>query len=318
MAGQAPTGPVAGWLLTQLAQRDRGLLARLLVLAHWVHGLPRRLRRALCRRLALTLGELALLLALGQGPGWAATMVVDGTTCTLVDAITAANTDTTTGGCPAGSGADTLVLVPGSTHTLTSSNNTTLGGATGLPVVTSTITIQGNGSTVQRSSASAFRLLAVQTTGNLTVQQLTLHGGQILGNGGGVYNKGTLTLSQCTLTGNTASSSSGGGVFNSGTLTLTQSTLSGNTASFGGGVFNIGTLTLVQTLVSGNTATTGPEIYRRTSSTVTVDNFNLFGQNGNSGLSGVTAGATDIVPSGALSTILTPTLAFNGGPAPGG
>lgn len=30
--------------------------------------------------------------------------------CTLVDAVLAANTDAATGGCPAGSGADTIVL----------------------------------------------------------------------------------------------------------------------------------------------------------------------------------------------------------------
>ncbi|MEZ4561033.1 MAG: hypothetical protein R2851_29580, partial [Caldilineaceae bacterium] len=38
---------------------------------------------------------------------YAATISVDGTTCTLADAITAANSDTATGGCVAGSGADT-------------------------------------------------------------------------------------------------------------------------------------------------------------------------------------------------------------------
>ena len=40
----------------------------------------------------------------------AGTIVVDETTCTLVDAITAANTDAPAGGCPAGSGADSIRL----------------------------------------------------------------------------------------------------------------------------------------------------------------------------------------------------------------
>jgi hypothetical protein len=198
------------WLLPHLVRQAHGVLARMLVYAQQLQALPRRVRRWLRRKLALSLTELALLLALGPGLGWAATIFVDGTTCTLVDAITAANTDATVAGsqCPAGSGADTLVLVPGSTHTLTSVNNTTFG-ATGLPVVTSTITIQGNGSTVQRGSgAPNFRLLAVGTTGNLTVQQLTLQGGQTSGDGGGVFNQGTLTLSQCTLSGNSAGISS--------------------------------------------------------------------------------------------------------------
>lgn len=65
--------------------------------------LPRRLRRALQRRWRRSLGGIALLCALGQAPALAATIDVGGG-CTLVDAITAANNDTTTGGCAAGSG----------------------------------------------------------------------------------------------------------------------------------------------------------------------------------------------------------------------
>ena len=66
-----------------------------------------------------------LLLALGQvAPAYAANITVEGTTCTLINAITAANSDSATGGCTAGSGADTLVLASNATHTLTASNNT--------------------------------------------------------------------------------------------------------------------------------------------------------------------------------------------------
>ena len=48
----------------------------------------------------------------------AATINVDGG-CSLVDAITAANSDTATGGCSAGSGADTIELESSTTYTLT-------------------------------------------------------------------------------------------------------------------------------------------------------------------------------------------------------
>lgn len=72
--------------------------------------LPRRLRRALQRRWRRSLGGIALLCTLGQAPALAATIAVDGATCTLIDAITAANSDAPTGGCRAGSGADILVL----------------------------------------------------------------------------------------------------------------------------------------------------------------------------------------------------------------
>jgi hypothetical protein len=118
----------------------------------------------------------ALLLALGQAPAFAATLNVSGG-CTLVDAITAANTDNAIGLCPAGSGADTIVLRQSSTHTLTTANNTTYG-PTGLPVITSPITIAGNGSTITRaSSAPDFRILAVGFAGNLRLRATTISGG---------------------------------------------------------------------------------------------------------------------------------------------
>lgn len=50
----------------------------------------------------------ALLLAASTAQ--AATITVDGTVCTLADAITAANTDVAVGGCVAGSGVDTIIL----------------------------------------------------------------------------------------------------------------------------------------------------------------------------------------------------------------
>ena len=122
--------------------------------------LPRKVRRALQRRWRRSLGGLALLCALGQAPALAATINVGGG-CTLVDAITAANSDAPAGGCTAGSGADTLVLPAGSTHTLTAVNNSTYG-PNGLPLVTSAITIAGNGSTITRDpGAPQFRILAV-------------------------------------------------------------------------------------------------------------------------------------------------------------
>jgi hypothetical protein len=98
-------------------------------------------RRALTRRYARSLAGVALLLALGQLPALAATITVTGS-CALVDAITAANTDTATGGCPEGSGAD-LIALTGDVE-LTAIDNTT-DGPNGLPSVTSPLTINGNG-----------------------------------------------------------------------------------------------------------------------------------------------------------------------------
>jgi hypothetical protein len=69
------------------------LLPRVAAYYTQLQALPRRVRRALQRQLGLPLATLALWLALGQLPALAATIAVGGD-CTLVDAITAANTDT--------------------------------------------------------------------------------------------------------------------------------------------------------------------------------------------------------------------------------
>ena len=100
--------------------------------------------------------------------------------CTLVDAITAANRDTPTGGCPAGGGTDTLILPAGSNQTLSSVDNDTYG-PTGLPLITSAIVIDGNGSTIGRVPATPeFRILAIGSGGDLTLQEATVTGGVIL------------------------------------------------------------------------------------------------------------------------------------------
>jgi uncharacterized repeat protein (TIGR01451 family) len=198
----------------------------------------------------------------------------------------------------------------------------------GLPPIRSIITIEGHGSTIARGSAAlTFRILAVNGTGNLTLNETTVSGGAAPGFtgtssslGGGVYNRlGTVTLTNSTVSGNSAIF--GGGVYNSfsGTTTLTNSTISGNSASSGGGVYiNAGTATLTRTLVSGNTAASGAEI----SGTITADDFNLFGHSGLTNaqaFSGFTPGPSDITATSdgtdptPLANILAP-LANNGGP----
>jgi len=214
----------------------------------------------LVRQWRRSLSAIALLLALGQAPALAAVINVDGTACTLVDAITSANTDAAAGGCPAGNGADTIVLPTGSTQSLTAVDNITLG-PTGLPLITSTVTIRGRNSTIQReSNAPEFRILAVDSSGDLTLHSTTVSGGRSTAyypnhlDGGGVYNSGILTLTNSTVSGNDVGffGGDGGGVFNSGTLTLRNSTVSGNGASGGGGIANSGTSTLTHSTVSGN------------------------------------------------------------------
>jgi hypothetical protein len=80
------------------------------------------------------------------------------------------------------------------------------------------------------------------------------NGSETDGNGGGIRNRGTLTLTHSTVSGNTTSGGGGGILnYNEGTLTLTNSTVSDNSATeYGGGINNGGTLTLTNSTVSGN------------------------------------------------------------------
>ncbi|HEX8567524.1 MAG TPA: carboxypeptidase-like regulatory domain-containing protein [Pyrinomonadaceae bacterium] len=85
-------------------------------------------------------------------------------------------------------------------------------------------------------------------------------GGGAGGVGGGIYSTGTLTVANSTVSGNNAElcngcGTSGGGIYNDGgTASLTNSTISGNTARYGGGIYNTGTLTITSSTITANTA----------------------------------------------------------------
>ncbi len=92
----------------------------------------------------------------------------------------------------------------------------------------------------------------------MTLKNLTLTGGNGgIAPGGGLYNDGTATLINVTLSGNRAFW--GGGIENSGTVTLTNVTLSNNTAfpGSGGGIENYNTATLNDVTLNGNYAHDG-------------------------------------------------------------
>jgi hypothetical protein len=119
--------------------------------------------------------------------------------------------------------------------------------------------------------------------GTLTVSDSTLSGNSAGGGGGGIFNVGTLMVSGSTLSGNSAFQ--GGGIFNAavgvetGTVTVSGSTLSDNSAtSEGGGIFNEGTATLTSSTLSGNSATQGGGIFNN-SGTLTVNSSTISGNN---------------------------------------
>ena len=90
-----------------------------------------------------------------------------------------------------------------------------------------------------------------------TVSGLTISHGNA-DSGGGVYNWTASRSPTTPISGNSASF--GGGVYNdySGTATLTNDTLSGNSATYdGGGIDNHGTLTAVNTTIAYNAGLCG-------------------------------------------------------------
>jgi hypothetical protein len=111
----------------------------------------------------------------------------------LIAAISAANSH----------GGATISLGSRCTYHLTAANNTDpMLGATGLPVITSRITLNGFHTTIAGNN-STFRILLVTAPGNLTLQGLTAPG---------AVNGGVLAITASQIRGNTASGQ-GGGIF---------------------------------------------------------------------------------------------------------
>lgn len=96
------------------------------------------------------------------------------------------------------------------------------------------------------SNTPPFRVFRVDS-GNVFLSGLTVRNGRALNStgtndnlGGGILNFGSLTVSNCVLTGNLALTENGGkgfgaGIFSTGPLTLLDSTISDNSATYAGG-----------------------------------------------------------------------------------
>lgn len=173
--------------------------------------------------------------------------------CTLLEAIQAANSNTAVDACTAGSGADTITL-PAGTYALTSVNNSAVG-SNGLPQVTSPITIQGTGNPlITRSGATTFRFFYVESTGNLTLNGITVtNGDSTTGghDGGAIRNFGPLTVTDSTFSSN-RSNAGGSAIFsNDTTTTITGTTFNNNLGEQAVGTFR-GTMTIVNSTLSAN------------------------------------------------------------------
>ncbi len=157
----------------------------------------------------------------------------------------------------------------------------------------------------------------IQISGNNTTTDLSVSNGStvsiinldfIKGNcgegcsGGGIYNSGTLSIQNSTISSNYATK--GGGAYNTGTLTLTNVSVGGNNPAdntylcyfncgAGGGVYNAGSLTVTNSYFSTNVAweTGGGAIFNTGTLAVTGTTFfDNFERNGDTSSWGYGAG----------------------------
>jgi hypothetical protein len=202
------------------------------------------------QRVVLTVAAAAALLVFSVGAGAAASTNVS---CAaggagLVAAVNAVNT----------AGGGSINLDSGCRYSLTSANNSTFGN-TGLPVVVTSVTINGKGATIAGNSSN-FRIVAIDGSsgGALTLNGVTITGGKVsgpmaAGSGGGIADVGgTLTLNNALVTQNSASSAGGGIAAANGTVTLNKSEVSWNTVPSAAGSGGGGILSMASTLTVNN------------------------------------------------------------------
>jgi hypothetical protein len=127
------------------------------------------------------------------------------------------------------------------------------------------ITVSAGLSKVFIDGGNSVPVFIVNAGLNVAISGVTIrHGSSLLG--GGVFNAGTLALTDVIVSDCTMGTQLGGGIFNSGTLTLTRCLVSGNAVSRsgsgeegdGGGLYNIdGSVEVIDSEFTGNNAPTG-------------------------------------------------------------
>jgi CSLREA domain-containing protein len=184
-------------------------------------------------------------------------------TCTLRAAVMSANK---------ASGAGAKIMLPAGLYTLArpatgvdgddSGDLNLTAPASGTPV----ITIVGAGAAVTIIDANQIdRVLNVAANRTASISGITLRNGVATQLGGGIYNGGSLTVTDSVISGNSAIER-GGGICNAGTLTLTRTTVDSNvltspTSSGGGGVYTEGNAQIDQSTISRNTALDGGGLF---------------------------------------------------------
>ena len=144
----------------------------------------------------------------------------------------------------------------------------------------SSLTIDGNNNS---------RIFYISSGATVNISGLTLANGNSANYGGGIENEGTLNISDCVISGcdaNGFGNGFGGAIDNyGGTVNITTCTISGNTAADeGGGIRNEnGPVTITESTISGNTSDVGGGIASRNNGSVDVIRSTIYNNNATSG-----------------------------------
>ena len=186
---------------------------------------------------------------------------VDGDDLSLREAIIAANNTP---------GADTITFDDGISQINLTSETLS---------ITDSLTINGSGANSLKIDGGNqdFAVITIgddnlNATINVTIDGVTITGGNNAESGGGIRNLENLALNNSVVSGN-ASGKDGGGIFNLvGTFTTDNTIIKDNTAAYGGGVSNyFGSTSLTNSTISGNTAlNNGGGLYNYAGASVAV------------------------------------------------
>lgn len=198
------------------------------------------------------------------------------------------------------------------------------------------LTVDGNDHTVKVDGANKTTVFAINSGVNVVINHLTIQNAYVINaNGGGIYNQGSTTLSNSTVSDNKATY--GGGIFNKNTLTVINTTVTGNIANggggginnapygnatvisstvaenmgpWGGGINNFGTMHIANSTISGNHAAAGGGV-RNWNATLTAVNSTISGNTASLSYSGagidsrygVTTFTNTIIADGCFGTL---------------
>jgi parallel beta-helix repeat protein len=238
----------------------------------------------------------------------------DGGTVTLTDCTVTGNSAQSGGGVAnRNSGMTTLT-----DDAITGNSARVTGGG----VISNSGALSLSGTTLSQNSANYGGGLASINNGTATLSDVTVSNNSAVYDGGGLFNDGkSLTLTGGTVSSNTAGRFGGGlndtgGQFQGGTLTLSEATVTGNSARLGGGLYVAGTgvgLSLTYSTVSGNTATVaGGGVYFRSSGTATLTNVTVTGN------SAATKGGALYLNGGGTAALTSATVTANSAGTGGG